>query len=305
MSIPGYIDLQVNGFDGVDFSSYELTEDNFIQAAEKLLKYGTYAFLPTIITSSMELYKRNIGIISNAVSKAGLKEHVPGFHLEGPFISREPGAVGAHNPEYVQNPDSNVLKQLINFTGNTIKILTVAAEASNVCAFIEYATNRGITVSLGHQNAGKSAIESAAKAGASLLTHLGNGLPNMLPRHDNPIWNSLACDELTPMLITDGHHLPAEFIKCVVKMKGAENIIVVSDMSSAAGLPPGRYHVLGNDAVLEPNGKLHNPEKQCLVGSGSTMKKCMEFLVSLEILTEVELELVGYYNPKRLISYTA
>ncbi len=302
MAIPGYMDLQVNGFVGVDFSSTELTEDNFLQAAEKLLKSGTYAFLPTIITSSMELYKRNIGIISNAISKVGLKEHVPGFHLEGPFISRKPGAVGAHNPEYVQNSDKTVLDQLIEFSGNSIKLLTVAAESPGVCDFIKYATSRGITVSLGHQNAGKSAIKSAAKAGASLLTHLGNGLPNMLPRHDNPIWNSLACDELTPMLITDGHHLPAKFIKCVVKMKGAENIIVVSDMSSAAGLPPRRYHVLGNDAVLEPNGKLHNPEKQCLVGSGSTMKQCMEFLASLEILTEAELELVGYYNPMRLIA---
>ncbi len=302
MAIPGYIDLQVNGFVGVDFSSTKLTEDNFLQATEKLLESGTHAFLPTIITSSMELYKRNIEIITNAISKAGLKEHVPGFHLEGPFISREPGAVGAHNPEYVQNPDISILDQLIGFSGNTIKLLTVAAELPGVCNFIKYATSRNITISLGHQNAGKCAIKAAAEAGASTLTHLGNGLSNMLPRHDNPIWNSLACDELTPMLITDGHHLPAEFIKCVVKMKGAENIIVVSDMSSAAGLPPGRYNVLGNDAVLELNGKLHNPEKQCLVGSGSTMKQCMEFLASLEILSNAELEIVGYYNPKKLIN---
>ena len=301
MCIPGYVDLQVNGYNGVDFSSPKLTKDDVLKAADQLLKSGTFIFLPTIITSSMDLYKRNLELIHKAIESKDLSDNIPGIHLEGPFLSSSPGAIGAHNPDWVQEPKCEILDELIKYSGDYIKILTVAAEVSGMKELVVYAKEKGIVVSLGHQLANSKEIESMAEAGATALTHLGNGVSNELPRHNNPIWAGLANDALSAMIITDGHHLPPELIKCFIKVKGINNIIIVSDASPAAGYVPGKYCILGNDAVLEKNGKLHNPEKGCLVGSASTIIQCVDYLRSLELLSEDEIEQAAFYNPLKLI----
>lgn len=297
--IPGYVDLQVNGYMGVDFSSPELTGDDFIRVSVELLKSGTAVFLPTLITSSMKLYRRNLDVIMDAIDREGLEAHLPGVHLEGPFLS--PGAMGCHDPALMLEPRTELLDELAVLCRGRLKLLTVAGELPGMPEFIHHAASRGICLSLGHHLANASQIASCAAAGARALTHLGNGLPSMLPRHDNPIWNGLACDDLSAMLITDGHHLTPELIKCALRIKGVDKVIVVSDASPAAGLPPGKYQFLGVDAVLEPNGKFHCPERGCLAGSGVTMKQCMDYLSSLHLLSAAELEQVGYYNPLRLI----
>ena len=155
---------------------------------------------------------------------------------------------------------------------------------------------------MGHNLAGTKDIAEGAKAGARLITHMGNGIPNMIHRHQNPVWAALACDDVTSMIITDGHHLPAEVIKCFIRVKGVDRIIVTSDAASVGGLPPGKYSSLGNDAILEPNGKLHNPVKKCLVGSASTISMCMAFLESLNLWSEAELTKLGRDNALALLN---
>ncbi len=292
-------DLQVNGGFGVDFSAPELTEEQFLQAAEKILATGVTRFLPTIITSSMDIYREHLPMIVHAIDKAGLQYEIPGFHLEGPFISDQPGAVGAHNPAWVQAPTPEKLRQLNDLADGRIKMMTFAAEREGAKETIEEAHKLGIVASVGHQLANS---EQMAAVHADTLTHLGNGIPNLIDRHHNPIWSGLANDELTAMIITDGHHLPAEVIKCFIRVKGVDKIIVTSDASSVAGLPPGRYIALGNEAILEENGKLHNPVKQCLVGSAMLMPRCIEFLQSLNILTAPELEKVCWLNQHKLLN---
>ena len=294
MTIPGWIDLQVNGQIGVDFSSAALTADDFLRAAEAVLNSGTVLFLPTVITSSMELYRRNLPLIAGAVESHKLEEHIPGIHLEGPFLNPAPGYSGCHNPEWMLPPAKERFDELFNLCCGRLKLITVSAAAGEL---IPYIKSHGVTVSVGHCPAEPEELARAAKLGAELFTHLGNGVPNQLPRHKNVIFNALAEDRLKAMMITDGFHLPPEVIKCFIRCKGVDNIIVISDGSPAAGLPPGRYNVLGNDAILEPEGKLHNPAKQCLVGSAFTMKRCMDYLRSLELLSEEELATVGYFNP--------
>lgn len=296
-----YIDLQVNGFAGVDFSTLELSYDSFMKAADAVFATGTVTFLPTIVTSDIPLYERNIGIIRSAVEKNSLGKAIPGVHLEGPFISREPGAVGCHNPAFVRDCDSKWLLELLDRTGNFVKMMTVAAELDGAEELIKCACSNGIVVSLGHHLAKSSDINKCAKAGAKTLTHLGNGCPNMMNRHDNPVWAGLACDDLTAMLITDGHHLPGDIIKCMARIKGTDKIIVTSDAAPVAGLPPGRYHMLNNDAILEENGKFHNPEKGCLVGSSASMADCARFLETLEIFSEEEIRKLTYLNAAKLI----
>ena len=294
-------DLQVNGAFGLDFSDPAMTEDSFLRTAEKILASGVTRFLPTVITSPVDLYRRNLPMILRTVEREGLTYEIPGFHLEGPFISPEPGAVGAHDPASTLPPTPENLAVLNEIAEGKILLLTVAAERSGVLETIAAAKTAGITVSLGHQLAERTDLQQAADAGATLLTHLGNGIPNMIHRHKNPIWSGLANDQLTAMIITDGHHLPADVIKCMIRSKTPQRIVVTSDASSAAGLPPGNYSVLGNDAILYENGLLWNPEKQCLVGSGSLMPQCIDYLKNLNLLTESELEQVVWKNPHQVL----
>ncbi len=123
----------------------------------------------------------------------------------------------------------------------------------------------------------------------------------MIHRHNNPIWAGLADDQLTAMIITDGHHLPNTLIKTIIRAKGLDKVIVTSDASPLAGMPPGRYCTLGNNAVLEPSGLLHNPEKQCLVGSSATILVCANYLASLDFLSPDDIVKLAFSNPLKMI----
>lgn len=297
----GWVDVQVNGCIGVDFTGVDLTADAFLRAAEYALKVGTGVFLPTLITAPLDVYRRNVPLIRDAVVRAGLQRHVPGVHLEGPFLSAEPGAVGAHNPDWVQPATVARLDELLHDYGDFVRLLTVAADSVGVTDLIGSATARGITVSVGHQLASSAQIHAAAAAGATAATHVGNGIPNMIHRHNNSLWPILADDRLTAMIITDGHHLPADVIRAIIRAKGVSKVVVTSDAASVVGLPPGRYNMWGNDAVLEPNGLFHDPVQKHLCGSSAMMSDCIAYLKSLDILTDEELQVVGVKNPLRLI----
>ncbi|OGV52869.1 MAG: hypothetical protein A2017_17050 [Lentisphaerae bacterium GWF2_44_16] len=302
MKIPGFVDLQVNGLLEIDFSAADLTEEKFIFACEKLLAMGTAAFLPTVITSSPEVYEKNIPLIVKTMRRPEFMGRILGIHLEGPFISSEPGAVGAHNPQYVKKPDVEFLRQLVKLAEGNIKLLTIAAESEGAEELTQAAVKKGITVSLGHQMAQGKELSALAAAGAKTLTHLGNGMPNMVHRHNNTIWSALAEDRLSAMIITDGHHLPPALIKTIIKVKGVHNVIITSDASALAGCPPGRYNSMGNSVVIEESGLLHNPEKGCMVGSSATIFKCANYVASLNIVKPEDIAQMAFYNPLRLIS---
>ena len=300
MKHPGWIDLQINGATGYDFSDPNLTEDQIMAIIDYVFNSGTECFLPTIVTNPIDIYKRNPALIKRVVEKHGLLDRIPGIHFEGPFIS--PGAVGAHKPECLQVPSAQKIHELYDMSEGFFKMLTLGADVENAVEGIKEARKLGVIVSVGHHTATTEDVRRAADAGAQTLTHLGNGVANMIDRHHNPIWAGLAEDRLTAMIITDGHHLPLEVIKIFVKCKGADKIIVTSDAIMGAGLPPGKYHTFGNDAVLEPNGKFWNPSKNCLVGSTSMMSGCMKVLESLNILSEEELVKVGRLNQLALLN---
>jgi N-acetylglucosamine-6-phosphate deacetylase len=302
LEIPGFVDLQVNGYKGISFSDLTLTEDRFVFACKELIEAGTVAFLPTIITASAEVYKQNLPLIAKAMKHEDLKGHILGIHVEGPFISEKDGARGAHSTQWVRKPDLEMLDKLNTWADGNIKMLTISAELEGADELCKHAVNLGITISLGHQLATEEDLERLAKSGARSLTHLGNGIPNLLHRHKNPLWAGLANDDLVAMIITDGHHIPPSVIKTIIRTKGMSKVVVVSDAAPIAGLPPGKYNTLGNDVILDESGFLHNPEKGHLVGSSATMLDCMNFLASLQLLKAEDLIKAGYYNPLQLIN---
>ncbi len=301
MKIPGLVDLQVNGFRRVDFAGDTLTEEDFARACRELLNAGITAFLPTLITSPAAVYEHNLPVIAKVIARQEFQERVPGIHLEGPFLSPREGARGAHNAEWIRKPDVTYLERLTALAEGRVRLLTLAADQDGAEELAHCATSHGVTVALGHHMADERHLERLVAVGAKALTHLGNGAPALLPRHQNPIWAGLANDDLAAMIIADGHHLPAPVLKSIIRAKGPERCIVVSDTSPLAGLSPGEYDSMGARVRLEANGKLYNPTTGYMAGSSATILTCANHLASLGIVSPGELIRMCFYNPLRLI----
>ncbi len=301
VKIPGLVDLQVNGYKGVDFAGPDLTAEDFIRACKGHFEAGTTALLATIVTSPRELYERNLPLIAEAMTCPELKGRVLGIHVEGPFISVADGARGAHNAQWVRRPDVNLLDEIIAWADGKVRLLTIAAELEDAAELAQHAVNKGIAVSLGHQMASESDIERLVDAGATALTHLGNGVPSQIDRHENPIWPALANDNLAATIITDGNHLPPSLIKTIIRAKTPERCIVISDASELSGLAPGRYESMGHRVILDESGRLYDPKTGYLAGSSATMLQCMNHLASLNLLNLEQMTKMAFDNPLSLI----
>lgn len=301
MKIPGLIDLQVNGYKGVDFSGAHLTENDAVQACHGMLRAGTTAFLITVITSPTEVYRRNLPILARVIAREEFQGRLLGIHLEGPFLNPEEGARGAHNASWMRTPEAGYLDQLIAWAEGNVKLLTLAADLDGAADLARYATQTGVAVSLGHQRANEHDLRRLVEAGATALTHLGNGMPAMVPRHDNAIWVGLANDDLYATIIADGHHLPPALLKTMIRAKGVNRCILISDASSLSGLPPGRYQCMGTEVVLNAMGRLYDPATGYMTGSSATLSECVNFLASLNLVTPEELAVMVFDNPLKLI----
>ena len=298
----GFVDIQFNGWMGTDFTADRLTAEQVLEITGQIMRLGTIAYCPTVITGPEEDYRTNLAAIAHAMHDRDLGRHILGIHLEGPFISPEDGARGAHPKAHVRVPDPERLDRYQDWADGAICLLTVAPEVPGAEALIRHAVRRGITVSIGHHLAGDDDLRRAVDAGATLITHFGNGIPNQIHRHENPLWWLLACDRLTALCITDGHHLPADLITVALRAKGLEHFAVTSDASPLGGMPPGEYTVFGSlPVVVEPSGRISSPTSKSLAGSHACMAECMNHLASLGLLTEAELWRVGRDNPLRAI----
>jgi N-acetylglucosamine-6-phosphate deacetylase len=299
--LPGLVDLQVNGYRGVDFSGDDLTEEGFAQACRQLLEAGTTAFLPTLITSPAAIYERNLPMIAGVLGQEEFRGRVLGIHLEGPFISTQDGARGAHSAQWVRKPDVAYLKELIDLAQGTVRLITIAADQEGADEVGRYASSHGVAVALGHHMANEQDLERLVAVGAKALTHLGNGVPALLFRHQNPVWAGLANDDLAATIIADGHHLPPSMLKTFLRTKGPGRCIVISDASPLAGLPPGEYRSMGALVRLQGDGKLFNPATGYMAGSSATILACANHLAGLGLAGLNELGQMFFYNPLRLI----
>jgi N-acetylglucosamine-6-phosphate deacetylase len=298
----GFVDLQVNGYQGVDFASPTLHLEDIHRVTDDLLKDGTIGYCATVITSDAQIYRRNLPLLAKAMEQDGVKGRLLGIHLEGPYLSSAEGARGAHDVKHMHPPNWREFCEFQDWAQGHIALLTLAPELEGATDFIAEACRSSTTrIALGHHLASRDVLRRATEAGASLCTHLGNGCPAQLPRHDNIIIAQLANDRLAAGLIADGHHLPGDFIRVVFKCKGVDKIFIVSDSAPIAGFAPGIYDTLGNQVRLTPEGRIENLHSCYFVGSGLNMAQCMRFLKSLGFLSDEELWQVGLENPLRIL----
>jgi len=269
---PGLIDLQINGYLGEDFNASPPVPGALGRATRAMWAQGVTAFYPTVITHSTDSIQAALRAIADACeSDADVAAAVAGIHLEGPFISPEDGARGAHARQYVLAPDFELLQCWQDAAGGRIRILTMSPEWPGAMKFIEQCAAAGITVSIGHTAATPAQIADSVAAGARMITHFGNGAHLMLPRHPNYLWEQLAQDELRACLIADGFHLPDQVIKVAMRVKG-ERAMIVSDAVALAGMPPGSYTMpVGGGVVLTAEGRLHLAENEKLLAGSAQM----------------------------------
>lgn len=298
-----WVDLQINGYGGVDFNAPGLTVEKVEALTERLEVDGTCGYLPTIVTGNPETTVETLRVIAAARRKsARCERNILGVHLEGPFISAEPGAVGTHPIEWVAKPSMDLFGRFQDACGGLVRLVTVAAEIPGMPEFVKQLSAQGVVVSLGHQMAASpDDIKPCIDAGAKAFTHLGNGIPNMIPRHSNIIFTALAEDRASVMFIPDGHHLPDTMLKVYTRAVPLKRLIAVSDAQYPAGMPPGEYDVCGAHARLEPNGLLWNPSRNCLVGATTPMAAMMRLLQDRIGLSSDECIAIGRDNPRSLI----
>ncbi|MFX1356178.1 MAG: N-acetylglucosamine-6-phosphate deacetylase [Promethearchaeota archaeon] len=298
----GFVDLQVNGYKGVDFSDPKLTLESITFISKELCKFGVIGYCPTLISSTLETYKHNLRLISEAMNQK-IGAQILGIHLEGPFINPEIGVRGIHPQENIISPSIDLFEKFQKWAQNQIILITIAPEVKDAFDLIENILDTSdIVVSIGHTNAGKQIIKKAIDTGIQAATHVGNGLQNMIHRHDNPLWPILADQRVYGLFITDGFHLPDDLIKVSLRSKGSSRFIVTSDLVHIAGLNPGLYNFHGDAVILEKNGLLHSQYSEYLAGSTKMMFECVNYLSFLGGLNEKGLHKVGYKNPLNLIS---
>ncbi len=243
-------DIQVNGFAGVDFQQPDLSAADLRRAVDGLAAHETPRFFLTLITDgidSLGAKLKNLERLRSVDPVVG--EAVCGYHIEGPWLSPEPGYRGAHDPQHMCAPNISGFDRLQEAAGGHIKLLTLAPELPGSAHVIRHVVCSGVQVALGHTNASDADIDKAIEAGAMFCTHLGNGVPAEMHRHNNVTQRLLARDELTAFFIPDGIHLPPFVLKNFFRAKPRGKALFTTDCMAAAGASPGLYRLLNN--VLE------------------------------------------------------
>ncbi|MCC6704831.1 MAG: N-acetylglucosamine-6-phosphate deacetylase [Thermomicrobiales bacterium] len=300
---PGLVDLQVNGYGGIDLNAPDLTVERVIGLTHALLAIGVTAYLPTLVTDSPEAIEQRLNVIARAIESDSLTASVvAGIHLEGPFISPEDGARGAHPLAAVRGPDWGLFERWQSAAGGRIRIVTLSPEWPEAPALIAQLRAAGVIAAIGHTAATSDQIQVAIEAGATMSTHLGNAAHPVLPRHPNYIWEQLAADELTASFIGDGFHLPRSVMKTIMRMKG-DAAVLVSDSVALAGMPPGEYDTpIGAKVVLTEEGRLHlQADPRLLAGSAQPLIAGIGNLVRSGLATLADAWAMASVRPVRLL----
>ncbi len=293
------VDLQVNGYVGVDFNDPQTTREAILQAVRAMRGHCVAAALPTIITAAPATMLACIGNLRQAIeTSAEVAAVFRGLHLEGPFLSPRPGFIGAHPVEQARAQDLSLLSELLDAGGGLVRLLTLAPEVDSGGQMTEYCAQRGILVAAGHSDASLTELERCIAAGLSLFTHLGNGCPRQMDRHDNIIYRALRCaDHLRFTLIADGFHLPETLFRNLLKWVPRERLAVVSDAISAAGLGPGTYQLGPRQVTIGADRAARDASGEHFVGSASTMPDADRWLANTLGLTLSERQQLLRDNP--------
>jgi N-acetylglucosamine-6-phosphate deacetylase len=294
---PGLVDLQVNGFAGHDVNATDVDAETVSALVRSLHRAGVTTVVPTIVSAPEERVVAALSAIAEARAADPLAAHaIPYAHVEGPFLSGEDGPRGAHDRRHVRPADIAELRRWGDLAG----MVTVSPHDDAAIDLIAQATRMGVRCAIGHTHATPEQVTRAADAGAVLSTHLGNATYAMLPRHPNHLWAQLADDRLHAGFIADGHHLDAGTFRAMLRAKGVERAHLVSDATSLAGMPPGRYRsTIGGPVELSETGRLSHAGTPFLAGASRSLADGVATAISMADLTLSTALRLATANPGR------
>ena len=297
------LDLQVNGFVGVDFNADGLSADALSKACRALREKGTGEILATVITADIDAMCRRLRAIADLRSRdAEVARLIVGIHIEGPFLNERPGYVGAHPAHAVRPADTGDMERLVDAAGGLTRLVTLAPERDPGYRTTRWLADRGIVVSAGHCDPSLDQLRAAIDEGLSMFTHLGNGCPLELHRHDNVIQRVLSLrDHLWICCIADGVHVPFPTLSNYLRAAGIERAIVVTDAIAAAGLGPGTYTLGDQEICIGEDLIAQAPDRSHFIGSTVTMERTLANLHDELGLAPREVEDLVCRNPRKAL----
>jgi N-acetylglucosamine-6-phosphate deacetylase len=301
----GLIDLQVNGFRGLDLNDGAVTPARVVALTRMIAGLGVTTYLPTLVTASRASLLSALAAIAEARQQNPLcARMVPFVHVEGPFLAPEDGPRGGHPRQHIRPPDLDEVAEWQQVSGNLVGKITLSPHHDRAHHFIRALADQGILVAIGHTSATAEQIRAAVTAGARLSTHLGNGAAATLPRHPNFIWAQLADDRLDAGFIADGFHLPADTFKAMLRAKGLERSYLVSDTTAAGGLPPGIYdQPIGGRVEVGGDGRLSVVGTPYLAGASRPLKEDVALAIRMADLTLADGLRLASSNPGRFVGH--
>src|SRR3954467_7556050 len=270
-AVPGFVDLQVNGFGGVDFLDADAAA--YRRAGEALLETGVTAYLPTLITSPEE---QVLAAMQEVPVDDGARPRILGMHLEGPFLS--PNRLGTHEASARRDPDLELLDRLLD--AGPVRLMTLAPELYGADALIDRLLERGVAVSLGHTDATAAQAHAAFDRGARSVTHLFNAMRPFLHRDPGIVGAALSREDVVVSIILDGIHLAPETALTAWRAARGRPALV-TDAITGAGAADGSYS-LGNLDVHVHEGTVRGPDG-VLAGSVLTMIEAVRNLLELDV----------------------
>jgi N-acetylglucosamine-6-phosphate deacetylase len=290
---PGFIDMHIHGCAGLDVTE---GKQGFLQEMSKCLaKHGVTSFLPTVVSTSKKRIIRAIENAREAQKKKGA--NVLGLYLEGPYLNVE--KAGAQNPQYIKDPNLTEVKEILDIAGETVKVVALAPEKVNAIEVIKELKKRGIVASAAHTNATYNEMLVAIKAGLSHVTHVFNAMRDFDGQEIGAVGAALLHEELTTELIADGVHVHPSAIKMLVKMKGYDKVVLISDAISATGLPDGKYELGGLDILVKSG--ISTLRSGVLAGSTLTLDKAVKNMIKLANVPVSEALKMATLNPARVL----
>jgi N-acetylglucosamine-6-phosphate deacetylase len=294
---PGFIDLQVNGFAGVDYNRPDTPREHIALSLRAQFACGVTRLFPTVITNAEANIVASLRNLAAAREELAEGAAIEGFHVEGPHISPDDGPRGAHPRRWVRKPDLEEYRRWQDAARGRVKLITLAPEWPEALDYIEQVTREGVVVAIGHTAASPARIREAVAAGATMSTHLGNGSHPELPRKTNYIWQQLAEDRLLASFIVDRIHLDPAFLKCALRAKGSERAVLVTDAVMPAGCAPGVYKLGEIEVELKPEGRVVLAGGERLAGSALHMHDAVAN--AMEVVTRTEAIAMATQNAAR------
>ncbi len=294
------LDLQLNGFGGVDFGADDLTAEQVRAACVAIAARGGGQALATVITDSIPALVHRIERLATILEEDPVVcRTLVGIHVEGPFIRGDKGFVGAHPPAHARAATVEEARLLVAAGRGHVRMVTLAPERDHDCRTIAWLADQGILVAAGHCDPSAEELRRACAAGLRCFTHLGNGCPHVLPRHDNVILRAIACDALRWItMIPDGVHVPPAALRTWLKAIGLERAIAVTDTTAAGGMGPGGFRLGSQTVFVDSDGAAWSADRTHLVGSTAGMDDVRRVLAALPGFAAEDVERLTVTNPR-------